>query len=104
MVSNKHLSTANVKRFKKIHVPHKMYVAKPALVKKQNTEVVKIEEPVIEKKEEIIEKKEEIKVEQEVNVTEAPIAEELAAPKPKRKKKAEEPKTENNEEKPEDNG
>lgn len=98
MVSNKHLSTANVKRFKKIHVPHKMYVAKPALVKKNNIEVVKEEEPVIVKKEEI-------QIEPEVKVVEAaPEIEELAAPKPKRKKKVAEPEIENNEEKPEDNG
>lgn len=86
MVTNKHVTSQSVKRFKKVHVQHKAYVAKPV----EKVEVV-IEEPVVEKK-----------------VAETPAIEEeqnevLAAPKPRvRRKKAED--IENNEEKPEYDG
>lgn len=97
MVSKKHLSSASVKRFKKVHVAHKVFVANT-----KRTEVVvekEIPAPVV---------KEEVPV-----VEQAPVVEELAVapveqvveeqkeetPAPKkttRKKKVTE--TENNEE------
>jgi hypothetical protein len=90
MVSNKHVTSTSVKRFKKVHVLHKAYVAKPI-----ETAVEKIE-PVIEKNEPVIIEAPAVKVEEE-------HTEVFAAPVPKRKKRVTEP-FENNEEKPEDNG
>lgn len=49
MVSNKHVSGVSMKRFKRVHVLHKMYVAKPT-----NKVEEKPAAPVVEEKPEII--------------------------------------------------
>ena len=91
MVSNKHVTSTSVKRFKKVHVLHKAYVAKPI-----ETVVDKVEPVVVEKSEPVHIETPVVKVEEEH--TEA-----FAMPIPRKRKKVVEP-IENNEEKPEDNG
>ena len=89
MVSNKHVSTASMKRFKRVHVQHKMYVDGNNIIKTP----VKIDEKV-----------EETPKIEEVNKTEV-IENVLATEaKPKRTRKRAEETIENNEENPEDNG
>ncbi len=105
MVSKKHLSSVNLRRFKRIPVSHKTFVSKPV-------------EKVVEVKEEKTEANEEqiipaVFSAEEMNVQNN--AEVLETPKPKRtrkKKVVEEPQdenvpvveTENNEEKTENDG
>lgn len=110
MVSNKHVTSSSMKRFKRVHVLHKAYVAKPAsitekeeskpVVEEENVEktVIAVEPPVLE----------ELVVPEVVDAevpTEEAQEEVLAAPKPKTRRKKKVVETEeNNEEKPEDNG
>lgn len=103
MVSNKHVTSTSMKRFKKVHVQHKEYVAKPVVERvevkfeeKEGTPEVRPEE-----KEYISQDV----IESGTTEIEEMVDEELAAPKPKRsRKKKTEETVENNEEKPEDNG
>ena len=55
MVSNRHVTGPSMKKFKRIHVQHKVYITKPiekleikADERKKEEEVVKIEEKVVE--------------------------------------------------------
>lgn len=82
MVSNRHVTGASVKRFKKVHVQHKAYVVKPVEKAEEKVPVVVVEAPVVEEV-----KEEESKPQKLRN----------------RKKKVEET-PENNEEKPEYDG
>ena len=82
MVSNRHVTGASVKRFKKVHVQHKAYVVKPVEKAEEKEPVVVVEDPVVEE------------VQEEV----------LETPKPRRRSKKVEETLENNEEKPEYDG
>ena len=91
MVSNRHVNTANMKRFKRVHIPHKVFIAKP----EERAE----EEPVLQVSE-IVPAIDEYATPE---VFETEVVVEAPKPKRSRKKKTEET-VENNEEKPEDNG
>lgn len=90
MVSNRHIG-ASMKRFKRIHVQHKVYIAPPS-GKNKNEEI-----PVVKAEETIIPEFTVSTKSEEKEITETP--------KPKRRKKKDMTETvKNNEEKPENNG
>lgn len=101
MVSNKHVTSSSMKRFKRVHVLHKAYVVKPASMTEKETEnkqVAAVEPPVNE--ELVVPKVVDAEMPKEETNEEA-----LAAPKPKTRRKKKVVETEeNNEEKPENNG
>jgi len=93
MVSNRHVNSVSMKRFKRVHIQHKVLHAVHTTV---NEEPKPVQEQVEESVPEIIEEETRVEVVQE---------DVLASPKPKAKRKKKVVETEeNNEEKPEDNG
>lgn len=94
MVSNKHVTSMSMKRFKKVHVQHKVYVATP-IGKKDK---VKEEAPVVEEEKIIIPEPVVDVISGETEIVETP------KPRTRKKKAAVVETVENNEEKPENDG
>jgi len=91
MVSNRHVNTANMKRFNRVHIPHKVI----SYVPKHDESTTDADIKFIPEEIEIVPQE----------VVDVEPVEELAVAKPKRsRKKKTEETVENNEENPEDNG